>query len=43
MNRRLIFAAFAAAILLTMIREWSTPIACLRPDVTRLLPLATTK
>jgi hypothetical protein len=43
MNIRLIFAAFAAAILLTMIREWSAPAACPRPVVTPVLPLATAK
>jgi hypothetical protein len=30
MNRKLIFALFAAAILFAMIREWSTAVACPR-------------
>jgi hypothetical protein len=35
MNRKLIFAFFATAILLVMIREWSAPVACLRLEPTR--------
>jgi len=27
-NRRLILAAFALAILFSMVREWSAPVAC---------------
>jgi hypothetical protein len=27
-NQRLIFALFAAAILFSMVREWSAPVAC---------------
>ena len=30
-NRYLALAVFAAAILLSMVREWSAPVACLRP------------
>ena len=30
-NRYLALAVFAAAILLSMVREWSAPIACIRP------------
>jgi hypothetical protein len=30
MPRRLAFAFFAAAILFSMVREWSAPIACPR-------------
>jgi hypothetical protein len=29
-NRSLVFALFAAAILFSMIREWSAPAACAR-------------
>jgi len=29
-NRRLVFALFSAAILFSMVREWSTPRACTR-------------
>jgi hypothetical protein len=37
-NRSLAFALFAAAILFSMIREWSSPAACVRivPDETHL-------
>jgi hypothetical protein len=37
-NNRLVFALFAAAVLLSMIREWSAPPACARilVDQTRL-------
>jgi hypothetical protein len=27
-NNRLIFAVFAATILLSMVREWNAPVAC---------------
>ncbi len=30
-NRYLALAVFAAAILLSMVREWNAPIACIRP------------
>jgi hypothetical protein len=30
LNQRLIFACFAAAILLSMVREWNTPVSCPR-------------
>jgi hypothetical protein len=30
-NRHLALAMFAAAILLSMVREWSAPVACVRP------------
>jgi len=29
-SNRLIFALFAAAILFSMVREWSAPVACAR-------------
>jgi hypothetical protein len=29
-NKRLIFALFSAAILFSMIREWSAPVTCAR-------------
>jgi len=29
--RRALFAIFAVAILFSMMREWNTPIGCLRP------------
>lgn len=32
-NRYLALAVFAAAILLSMLREWNAPIACMRPLV----------
>jgi hypothetical protein len=34
-NRKLVFAVFAAAILFSVIREWSAPAGCLRPRVAR--------
>jgi hypothetical protein len=34
-NRKLIFVLFAAAMLFSIIREWSTPIACPRLSVVR--------
>jgi hypothetical protein len=36
-NQRLIFAFFAAAILFSMVREWSAPDSCARTS----LPLST--
>jgi hypothetical protein len=30
-SRRMMFAFFAAGILFAMLREWNTPVACLRP------------
>jgi hypothetical protein len=33
-QRALIFAVFAAAMLFSMVREWSAPAACLRPAMT---------
>ncbi len=33
--RTLVFAFFAAAMLFSMVREWSTPIGCLRLPVMR--------
>jgi hypothetical protein len=30
MKNRFIFALFAAAILFSVVREWSAPVACLR-------------
>jgi hypothetical protein len=38
MNRRLAFAIFAAALLLSMIREWSAPVSCLFPGIHRGTP-----
>jgi hypothetical protein len=32
-QRRITFALFAMAFLFSMIREWSLPVACLRPIV----------
>jgi hypothetical protein len=29
-NRRIVFAFFAAAILFSMVREWKAPVACAR-------------
>jgi hypothetical protein len=29
-NNRLVFALFAAAVLFSMMREWSAPLACAR-------------
>jgi hypothetical protein len=31
MKSRLVFAFFAAAMLVSILREWNHPIACLRP------------
>jgi len=31
-TNRLVFAFFAAAILFSMVREWSVPASCLRMD-----------
>jgi hypothetical protein len=39
MKRQLVFAVFAAAILFSMVREWSAPVACAR---TTLHPAAAT-
>ena len=39
MRRQLIFAIFAAATLIAMLREWSVPVACPSPVVTQALPL----
>jgi len=33
-KRALIFTVFAAAMLFSMVREWSAPVACLRPEMT---------
>jgi hypothetical protein len=30
-NNRLIFALFAAAILFSIMHEWTLPVACIRP------------
>ena len=35
MTNRIAFAVFAAAILFSMIREWSEPSGCLLPPVVR--------
>jgi hypothetical protein len=35
LNPKLVFAVFAAAILFSVIREWSAPVACLRLPVAR--------
>jgi hypothetical protein len=32
-QRTLIFVVFAAAMLFSMVREWSAPAACLRPEI----------
>jgi len=32
-QRALIFVVFAAAMLFSMVREWSAPAACLRPTM----------
>ena len=34
-NKRIIFALFAVAILVSIVHEWSLPSACLRPVLTR--------
>jgi len=34
-TRRLTFALFAAAILFSMVREWSAPVACIRTILIR--------
>jgi hypothetical protein len=36
-NARLTFAFFAAAILLSMVREWNAPSACLRIPTDRTI------
>ncbi|MFI5114628.1 MAG: hypothetical protein ACHP7J_05735 [Terriglobales bacterium] len=33
-QRALIFAVFAAAMLFSIVREWSAPAGCLRPEIT---------
>jgi hypothetical protein len=38
MNRHLVFAIFAAALLLSMIREWSAPESCPFPGIYRGTP-----
>jgi len=43
MNKQLIFAIFAGAILLAMVRQWRTPLACPLPALTRTVPLAGNK
>lgn len=35
----LAFVFFAAALLLSIVREWSTPVACPLPGITRGIPL----
>jgi len=40
MKKYMVFALFAAAILLSMIREWSAPTTCSLPGVTRAATLA---
>jgi hypothetical protein len=35
-SRTLVFAVFAAAMLFSLIREWSAPVGCPRLEVTRL-------
>lgn len=35
MRDRIVFAIFAAGILFSMVREWSAPVACERPPLTR--------
>jgi hypothetical protein len=35
LDRRIVFALFAAALLASMVREWSAPVACLRVMLTR--------
>jgi len=34
-SRALVFAFFAAAMLFSMIREWSAPVGCPRRELTR--------
>jgi hypothetical protein len=34
-TRRLTFALFAAAILFSMVRDWSAPVACIRTILIR--------
>jgi hypothetical protein len=34
-TNRLVFALFAAAILFSMVREWSAPVVCTRAILTR--------
>jgi hypothetical protein len=38
MSRHLVFAIFAAALLLSMIREWSAPESCPFPQIHRGTP-----
>ena len=38
MNRHLAFIIFAAALLLSMIREWSAPVSCPFPGIHRGTP-----
>jgi hypothetical protein len=38
-TRHLAFAVFAAALLLSIIREWSAPAACPFPGITRSIPV----
>lgn len=42
-NNRFIFALFAAAILFSVIHEWSLPVACIRPVLARLAATPVTK
>jgi hypothetical protein len=35
MTNRIVFIVFAAAMLFSMVREWSAPVACLRPPLAR--------
>ena len=34
-SRYLVFAFFAAAMLFSIMREWSAPTGCLRPEIVR--------
>jgi hypothetical protein len=39
-KNRLIFALFSAAILFSMVREWSAPVACARSILISSVPAA---
>jgi|HubBroStandDraft_6_1064221.scaffolds.fasta_scaffold02306_6 hypothetical protein len=42
-NKNLIFALFAGMILFSMLREWSAPVACMRPGLMRWHQTATAR